>query len=298
MIVPLDQPLALQLSGSDAGKVFHNMTTNHVLTVAVGDSMETFVTDVRGWVVAHGLIYRIEENRWWLLGQHPHPEKVASHIDRYIIREDAVVNDLSPQARLTIAEANSSDSGPPDQAYARTSDQAGDQSSSKQDEQSFSVPFPALEPSATLQVHIGTQAEPVRSDSSTVQWDRLRISRFWPKFSQDIWEKCIPQELDRNAQAISFTKGCYLGQETIARLDALGQIQKKLSLVQFAAPGARPQSAITSEGREIGHITSSVDLDDSSLCLALLKRGFFEPEVKLECGGVPGTVLPPPLYGA
>lgn len=287
MIIPLDQPLVVEISGSDAGKVLHNVTTNHVLALTVGASLETFVTDVRGWVVAHGLVFRVEEHRWWLLGQHPEPQKVTSHIDRYIIREDAAVNDLSSKTSLSVVEKPAGMQSVPEQA-----DGLG---SSQTIPKNLWVPFSAMGLEATLQVHIdGEQETAPKCGHPASEWEKLRISRCWPKIGQDVWEKCIPQELDRNPQAISFTKGCYLGQETIARLDALGQIQKKLALVKFQAPGVKPKSVVVSEEREVGQITSSVDIADSSLCLAVLKRGFFEPEQKLNCGDITGTVLPTP----
>ena len=49
-----------------------------------------------------------------------------------------------------------------------------------------------------------------------------RIEAGVPLFGCDITEDNLPQEIGRNKQAISFTKGCYLGQETVARIDALG----------------------------------------------------------------------------
>ncbi len=60
------------------------------------------------------------------------------------------------------------------------------------------------------------------------EFHRRRVAAFFPWFGVDIDPSHLPQEADRDAKAISFNKGCYLGQETVARLDALGQVQKKL----------------------------------------------------------------------
>ena len=100
MRLALDQPLVVEFTGPDAGKILHNLTTNHIQLLAVGDAIESFVTDVRGWVVAHGLVYRVEENRWFVLGQHPDASAVVSHADRYIIREQVVVRDHSASASV------------------------------------------------------------------------------------------------------------------------------------------------------------------------------------------------------
>ncbi len=79
----------------------------------------------------------------------------------------------------------------------------------------------------------------------------------------------LPQEADRDEQSISFTKGCYLGQETVARLDALGQVQRKLVRWQLAIEGSKddaagdfaietPQVGLTLEvdGKPVARITS------------------------------------------
>jgi len=74
----------------------------------------------------------------------------------------------------------------------------------------------------------------------------------------DIPPKTLPQELDRDARAISFTKGCYLGQETVARLDALGHVNRRLVTLAIEA-AAVPQvpAAVLQAGAEVGTITSA-----------------------------------------
>src|SRR5262249_54396005 len=54
--------------------------------------------------------------------------------------------------------------------------------------------------------------------------EAMRIEAGTPVFGKDITEKNLPQEIGRDSQTISFVKGCYLGQETVARIDALGHV--------------------------------------------------------------------------
>jgi folate-binding protein YgfZ len=70
--------------------------------------------------------------------------------------------------------------------------------------------------------------------ASTAELDAARIAAGYPAAS-DIPEKTLPQELGRDARAISFTKGCYLGQETVARLDALGHVNRRLAIIGIEA---------------------------------------------------------------
>ena len=61
-------------------------------------------------------------------------------------------------------------------------------------------------------------------------------------FGNEVTEKNLPQEIGRDDRAINFVKGCYLGQETVARLDALGHVNQLLKgLVFEPGSGVRPR---------------------------------------------------------
>ena len=71
-------------------------------------------------------------------------------------------------------------------------------------------------------------------DRSRIQrFDVARIEAGTPLFKVDFDDSNLPQEVGRDAEAISFTKGCYLGQETVARIDALGHVNQRIVGVQF-----------------------------------------------------------------
>ncbi|MBX3421085.1 MAG: hypothetical protein KF752_05960 [Pirellulaceae bacterium] len=293
MTIQLDQPLVIEISGADAGRIVHNLTSNQVQSLSIGQAVETFVTDARGWVVAHGLILHHEPHRWWLLGQHPDAARVANHIDRYIIREDARVVDHSLHSSLRLLIDDDS---------ARVNQPIGGDIYA-----SVVAAIPAFGPTARLCASVRSSdiddiqsTRPLDISSESVPaadielWGSLRIERFWPRMGHDIWDKCIPQEIDRTRQAISFTKGCYLGQETIARLDALGQIQKKLSLLKVDSTEVQPQMPVLQGEQQVGHITSVAGRDDHCLALAVLRRGYFDIGTQLICNNCPSIVLPQP----
>ena len=88
--------------------------------------------------------------------------------------------------------------------------------------------------------------------------EMLRIESATPLFGVDMDENTIPQEANLYA-ALNFNKGCYVGQEIIARLEHRGHVSKKL--VQLKIDGQTPpkagQKIFSTEGQEIGHVTSS-----------------------------------------
>ena len=76
----------------------------------------------------------------------------------------------------------------------------------------------------------------------------LRIEHQTPWFGMDASDANLPQELRRDEQAISFTKGCYLGQETVARIDALGHVNQHLVGLRLNAE-ARPGTELSLDGK-------------------------------------------------
>src|SRR4051794_34870583 len=85
----------------------------------------------------------------------------------------------------------------------------------------------------------------------------LRIESGRPRFSIDVGSDTIPQEAGLNERAVSFTKGCYVGQETVARLHYKGKPNRHLRGLRLAAP--TPGGAVLShEGREVGRLGSAV----------------------------------------
>ena len=85
-----------------------------------------------------------------------------------------------------------------------------------------------------------------QSHAAPKSFDAARIESGTPLFGRDITDENLPQEIDRDRLAISFTKGCYLGQETVARIDALGHVNRLLRAVKFP-----PQSPTPPVGTEL-----------------------------------------------
>jgi tRNA-modifying protein YgfZ len=100
----------------------------------------------------------------------------------------------------------------------------------------------------------------------------VRVEHGRPRFGVDLDETVIPQEADLNERAVSFTKGCYVGQETVARLYYRGKPNRHLRGLRLAGP-AGAGDEITYEGRSVGHLTSVVQSPSIGLlALALVRR--------------------------
>ncbi|MDO8520349.1 MAG: hypothetical protein Q7T11_09365 [Deltaproteobacteria bacterium] len=88
--------------------------------------------------------------------------------------------------------------------------------------------------------------------------ENLRIEQGIPKMGVDFTQDNLPQEVGLEKRAVSFTKGCFLGQEIVARLQYRGHVNKILVRLEIDAPAAPPPgTALLEEGKEVGKITSS-----------------------------------------
>jgi folate-binding protein YgfZ len=124
-------------------------------------------------------------------------------------------------------------------------------------------------------------------------WEALRVERYLPRFGVDFGEKNYPQEASLEKIAVSFNKGCYLGQEVVCRLEMRGHVIKKIVAVRLdggepPGSGAEVRSA---EGKAVGTVSSAAAGDAGPLALAMIRIDFAEPGTKLEVGGRPAVVL-------
>jgi folate-binding protein YgfZ len=129
-------------------------------------------------------------------------------------------------------------------------------------------------------------------------FEQLEQHRLWhrcPTWGQDFNDDYLPQELRRDELAISFTKGCYLGQETVARIDALGHVNRLLTSVKLNGDTLPPvPSDILDNEKVVGQLTSVVRWDaqpGTLLGLATMKRNALQADRQFQCGQIPLTVV-------
>jgi folate-binding protein YgfZ len=130
----------------------------------------------------------------------------------------------------------------------------------------------------------------------------LRLEAGIPWFGTDFDEHQIPQEAGVESTHISFTKGCYTGQEIVERVRSRGHVNRRLTGLLFNStevpkPGA---TVLAKDGTEAGHITSAAfsPLAGKATGMAYLRREYLEPGTTLQCGNVAAEVIEVPLRTA
>lgn len=137
--------------------------------------------------------------------------------------------------------------------------------------------------------------EPPPGDALDVaELERLRILARTPVWGRELDDRVLPAEAGLVERTISFTKGCYPGQEPVARLHYRGHPNRGLRVLELVGPELPAYDAeLTLDGKVVGRITSAVADEGRVLALAYVRREVPENAVLLH-GSVPATQLHSP----
>ncbi len=297
--------LAVLVRGPDAARFIDGFTTAAVGPLAAGCGAEGFFADAKGQVLALAAILRTDDGVW--IDGCPGAPALAEHLERYHIREQLeIIDETALHATIVVTGATARAAlaklagvALPDAPYRHLRCAIGGIPVAV-----VAVPW-AGPGGCLLQVALVDRPRLVAAleaggiaAAGPTALERARIEHGWPA-PADIVAKTLPQELDRNATAISLTKGCYLGQETVARLDALGHVNRRLVGLVAAGPievGARVRAAEA----ECGVITSACESPRAGgwLGLAILPVKACGAGAALAVGGMPARVVELPLVAA
>ena len=266
-VVDLPARTQIEICGRDRAKFLNGFCTNDVLRLTSGTGCEAFFTNVKGRIVGHGCIFCSAEALVveTVPGQ---AERLVAHLDRYLVREDVQLVDRSsewsellvggPDAELLLGRLAAAP--PPRQELAHAAAQLAGVPVVLRRVGLIGGPAWLVGAAAADVAAVRSQLlrEGVRACSAAA-FEVARVEAGWPHYGQDISEENLPQEVDRNDRAISFRKGCYLGQETVARLDALGHVNRTLAGVRLAAEQVPPVGLeLLAAGQVAGRVTSAV----------------------------------------
>ena len=145
------------------------------------------------------------------------------------------------------------------------------------------------------------RAETENADGRAIGYkalNALRLEQGIPWFGYDFGDKQIPHEAGLEHSHISYTKGCYTGQEIVERVRSRGQVNRVRVLVKFDSkepPAAG--TALIADGKEAGHVTRAAFSPalQTAIGMAYVRREKTSPGGQVECGAIKGTVMQAPL---
>lgn len=154
----------------------------------------------------------------------------------------------------------------------------------------------ALAASAGPQAADALTVDPAVVLATPAGWTRVRVERLLPAMGVDYQRDCYPQEAALEPLAVSFDKGCYLGQEVVFKLHKRGHVRRRLVRVVIeAARGADAVGAAVQDptGNEVGAITSAALAGSATLAIATVDYQHTKHGSALVVDGAAATVSCP-----
>ncbi|MBM3672526.1 MAG: folate-binding protein YgfZ [Actinobacteria bacterium] len=240
------------VSGPDGTSFLQSLISQDLDAVPDGASAPSLLLTPQGKL---DVLFRISHvgDEWWLDTDAEFGQRLAESLNRFKIRVKADVEDrTSSSGLLTIVGTPAQ----PENAIAiptRWGDLPG---------------IDVLGDAADVAHELASlQAEVARWDRE--RFEAFRIEQGVPKLGIDIDDKTIPQEAFLE-DAVSFTKGCYLGQELVARIDSRGHVNRYLRRLQVDGDAVPPYGAEVIAGdKSVGTITSAATVPTESRVIAL-----------------------------
>ena len=311
----------IEVSGSEAVQFLNGLVTNDVKALPEGAWMAAAFPNVQGRLLALTRVLHCD-GRFLFDTEAATREIVLKTLERFTLAGDFHVRDLSEETALISLQGRRSAAaldillGEEEESATglrRGAVLAGDWRAgaaplrliraTHTSEDGFDIFVPAPEAEALWDALREAGARPVGFDALEV----LRVEAGVPRYGSDLTDANVVLEAAQT-DAVSFTKGCYVGQEIIARIHWRGHVAKRLAGLVFDANMDAPPPAgarVTApDGKEIGRITSSVlspHFDGRPLALGMLKYDYLAPTTQVrvvDAAGEEGqtarvTELPP-----
>ena len=299
----------VDLTGDDRARFLHNFCTNDIRSLTNGNGCEAFITNVQGKVLAHVFVYAASD-ALRLIAAPNCAAAIVRHLSRYQINEDVTFADRTAERGLLLVAG-------PQAAIALFNLGSGALSLAQGQHCSCSLGpvtfivcrndllgLPGfllicpLDQIADLRQRLDAGGA---GEAGHAVFEAMRLEAAFPIYGIDVTDANLAQEVNRTAQAISFSKGCYLGQEPIARIDALGHVNQQLRGIRLrtgTVPSAGAEILTTdADQRKIGHVTSAAlsYATNQPVALGYLKRHFDTPGLEVAVV-VEGTKLPGELF--
>lgn len=241
------------VSGPDAGSFLQSLLSQDLGALTTGEAVPALLLQPRGKLLVDLVVRRHGPEEWWCVCEAGFGAVLADGLRRFRIRVKAEIEERPVGALAVRGRAAADLPG----AVAATG----------------VVAVPARW-GADAAVDLIGDAAAVDAAGAALglpeiggdAYEAARIEAGAPRMGIDLDEDTIPQEADLDRDAISFTKGCFIGQELVCRIDSRGHVNRHLRRLRGGAPTVG--AVVTADGREVGRVTSAA----GEVALALVRR--------------------------
>jgi folate-binding protein YgfZ len=254
----------LEMLGADRQRFLNAYATCDVKGLAPGEGAYGFLTNPQGKILSD-LVVLVHEDRLWLQVPAGQEEAVAGHLGKYILADRVEIRSLQERVPIALVGPRTGDAlgsaelpPPGDWRHVRSTVHGTDveiQRTGRMGTEAYALWVSAAEADALVGKLL---ADPTVKPAGSGAMEVLRVEAGIPRFGRDFGPENFPQETGAD-EAVSYTKGCYLGQEVVARIHYRGGVQKSLRGLVFTASPPPPGTALLFEGRDSGTATTVVE---------------------------------------
>jgi folate-binding protein YgfZ len=288
----------VRISGADRLSFLHKYISQDVAGLEPGHSAYGCVLTIKGLLVSDLEVWATDD-ALLLLTPPAGAAPLQRHLGKYALLDDVSVARDDEQRLLSVWGARAAEvleralgAGAPTAAWTHTLLDAGGVAvrASRSDRPGFDLLLAADQ--ADRAIDLLTRAGAVLAGAAAVE--QVRVEEGWPVLGRDMDERTIPVEAGLTARAISYEKGCYLGQETIVRIRDRGRVNRHLVGVLLGDQPlpALPAPVLAGE-KEVGQLTSVARSPrlGQGLGLGLINRKHVEPGTELRLGASDGPLV-------
>lgn len=272
----------LRVTGPDAATFLQGQFTNDLRALEGAPAVYGLWLSLKGKVVADSFVLGGRSpGEFWIASYASPAALIGARLESHVIADDVTVDDFTSEW-MGISMFG-------DAAQAGSAMPAGE---------NFVFPGRRTRPPNSEWVFPLAQEPACRArlslipevDAATVM--RLRIEAAIPAVPTDLGPGDLPNEAGLEAEAISYTKGCYLGQEVMARLKSMGQVRRRLLRVRGADPNFPALPApLFAASRQVGELRSAVAAGEGFIGLAMVSLLHVNSESRLAFSGdAPGDI--------
>jgi len=277
----------LCVAGADRVRFLNGQVTNNVKDLAVGQGCYAALVNAKGKLQSDLNIYCLADEL--LLDFEPDlSPMVVERLEKYVIADDVQVIEVAanygmltvqgPRSRDVIAAAGLQAADAPRHWKSRNSD-SGEiycMNNARGTAAGFDLFMPISERDGLMELFVNSARAIGGGLTSFEALEVVRVEAGLPRFGVDMDQSNLAPEAIE-AQAISYAKGCYIGQEVISRIRAYGEVAKSLRGLQLPADLAVlpvKGDKLAHESREVGYITSAVRSPKlkANIALAYVRR--------------------------
>jgi folate-binding protein YgfZ len=288
----------IEHAGADALDLLHRLTTNDLLEMPEGEARGTIVTNGDARIIDVLTVVRRPAQPLLLLGSHGRADAVLEWLDQYTFSEDSTPRDVSAETcQLTLvgpAAAEALVNLVPVPSFEMPVWRCGVVAIGGHLVEVVRTAGPGIDgfdliaessaSSALRQALAAAGATP----AGTLAYDAYRVARGIPEYGAELDERVNPHEANLLSY-VSFTKGCYIGQEVVARLDTYDKVQRRLVRVRSEESldaHLRPGMPLVDDARPVGETRTVAEAGPMAghAALAYVRRGFWESDIMLRTG--------------